>query len=265
MQSWSLPVPVTCVLVILAIAYSRGWRHLRNSLPNVFPMWRLAAFLGGLCALWLAVGSPLAAFDDQSLLVHMVQHLLLIAVAPPLILLGSPSQPLLHGLPERFVRGALGPILRWGPLHWAGRILTKPALCWLVATITLITWHFPAAFDFALRSETWHEVEHASFFTTSTLFWWPVMQPWPSVARWPRWSVPLYLFLGMLANDAVSAFLALCDRVVYSGKTAGLFDLSPLEDQAIAGALMWVFGTLVYLVAAVVITTQILMPTQSHE
>jgi cytochrome c oxidase assembly factor CtaG len=119
-----------------------------------------------------------------------------------------------------------------------------------------------------VHSQFWHEVEHASFFTTSLLFWWPVVQPWPSVARWPRWSIPLYLFLGTLANDAVSAFLALYDRVLYPSYASvpRPFNVSPLDDQAFAGAMMWVFGTFVYLVPAVVITMQILSPlgTQRH-
>jgi cytochrome c oxidase assembly factor CtaG len=260
LHAWSLPVPVTCVLALLAITYSRGWIHLRNVFPDLFPGWRLVAFLSGLASLWVAVGSPLAALDDELLLVHMLQHILLMAVAPPLILLGSPSHPLLHGLPQRFVRGTLGPVLRLSPLQWLGRTLTQPAICWLVATITVIAWHFPVPFEFALRSETWHEVEHASFFTTSILFWWPVMQPWPSAPRWPRWSIPLYVFLGMLANDAVSSYLAFCDRVIYPSYAtgSGLLDLSPLEDQAIAGALMWVSGTFLYLIPAVVITIQTL-------
>ena len=125
-----------------------------------------------------------------------------------------------------------------------GNIHTRPAFCWLSATITVIVWHLPAVFEFALRSERWHEVEHACFFTTSILFWWPVVQPWPSIAKWPRWSIPLYLFLGVLANDALSAVLALWDRVLYPSYASTddrLFNISPLDDQAFAGALMWVF------------------------
>jgi putative membrane protein len=262
LQSWALPVPVSCVLLLAAIAYSRGWAHLRNVLPDLFPLWRLIAFLSGLVALWIAVGSPLAAFDDELLLVHMLQHILLMAVAPPLILLGSPTHALLHGLPQGFLRRILGPILRLPPVQRFGQTLAHPTFCWLASTITFVVWHFPAAFEFALRSETWHEIEHACFFTTSVLFWWPVIQPWPSVARWPRWSIPLYLFLGMLANDAVSAYLAFCDRVIYPsyGTASGLFDLSPLEDQAVAGALMWVSGTFICLVPAVLILVQTLAP-----
>ena len=262
LQSWTLPLPVTGVLVLVALVYVRGWLRLRNVVEDVFPVWRLAAFLGGVSSLWIAVGSPLAAFDDELLLVHMVQHLLLMAVSPPLILLGAPSQPLLHGLPQRLVRGVLGPLLRWPPVQWLGSAITHPAFCWLAGTVTLIVWHFPAAFEFALRSEAWHEVEHACFFTTSILFWWPVIQPWPSVARWPRWAIPLYLFLGMLANDGLSAFMAFCDRVLYPSYASGseLFNISPLDDQALAGALMWVFGTFAYLIPAVVITMEILSP-----
>jgi putative membrane protein len=266
-QSWVLPVPVTLVLVITALVYLRGWYRLRSLLPNVASTWRLACFMNGVFALWIAVGSPLAAFDDDLLSIHMVQHILLMAVAPPLILLGAPALPFLHGLPQKFVRSVLGPLLRWPRVQYLGRVLTHPVFCWLAATVTLIGWHSPTAFEFALRSDVWHEIEHACFFAASLLFWWPVVQPWPSVARWPRWSVPLYLFLGMMANDALSAFLTFCDRVLYPSyaSVSRLFPISPLDDQALAGALMWVFGSFVYLLPAVGITFQILSPFSSYD
>jgi cytochrome c oxidase assembly factor CtaG len=215
--------------------------------------------------MWIAVGSPLQAFDDDLLSIHMVQHVLLMAVAPPLILLGAPALPFLHGFPQRFARGALGPFLRCPPAQWLGRILTHPAFCWLAAMVALIGWHVPAVFELGLRSGRWHEVEHACFFATGLLFWWPVVQPWPSVARWPRWCIPLYLFLATLPCDALSAFLAFCDRVVYSSYLTAprLFNISPLQDQECAGALMWVCATFVYLIPAVVITVQILSPPRT--
>src|SRR5277367_262159 len=265
LQSWVLPVPVTLALVVAALVYLRGWYRLRSLLPNVASTWRLTCFMGGVLALWIALGSPLAAFDDDLLSIHMVQHILLMAVAPPLILLGAPALPLLHGLPQSFVRSGLGPILRWPPLQRLGHVLTHPIFCWLAATVTLIAWHSPTAFEFALHSDFWHEIEHACFFGTSILFWWPVVQPWPSVARWPRWSILLYLFLGMMANDALSAFLAFCDRVLYPSyaSPSRIFTISPLDDQALAGAVMWVFGSFVYLIPAVVITLQMLSPEGS--
>ena len=259
-------MPVTLALVVTTAVYLRGWFRLRNLLPGVASTWRLACFVSGMVALWIAVGSPLAAFDDDLLSIHMVQHILLMAVAPPLILLGAPALPLLHGFPQSFVRSGLGPLLRWAPLQWLGRVLTHPIFCWLAATITLIAWHSPRMFEFAVRSDFWHEVEHACFFTTSILFWWPVVQPWPSAARWPRWSVPLYLFTGMIANDTLSAFLAFCDRVLYPSyaSPSRFFAILPLEDQALAGALMWVFSSFVYLIPAVAVTLQLLSPNGSY-
>ena len=261
-DAWSLPVPVTLALVLAAFVYLRGWVHLRKVSPHAIPAWRLAAFVSGLFSLWIAVGSPLTAFDDDLLSIHMVQHVLLMAVAPPLLLLGAPALPFLHGLPKGFVQDALGPFLRWRYIARLGRILAEPVFCWLSAMIALIAWHVPTLFELGLRSEAWHEVEHASFLVTGLLFWWPVVQPWPSVARWPRWRIPLYLFLATLPCDALSAFLAFCDRVVYSSYLTGprLFNISPLQDQECAGALMWACATFAYLIPAVVVTIQILSP-----
>jgi cytochrome c oxidase assembly factor CtaG len=249
-------------LAITAFIYARGWIRIHGASPDAIPAWRFGAFLGGLFALWIALGSPLTSFDDELLTVHMIQHVLLMAVAPPLILLGAPALPLLHGLPQRFVRSALGPALRWQPLQKLGHTLIHPAICWLSAMAALVAWHLPALFELGLRSEFWHRVEHASFFATGLLFWWPVVQPWPTVARWPRWRIPLYLFMATLPCDVLSAFLAFCDRVVYPSYLSlpQTFFRSPLRDQECAGALMWVCATFVYLIPAVVVTTQLLSP-----
>jgi cytochrome c oxidase assembly factor CtaG len=132
--------------------------------------------------------------------------------------------------------------------------------------VVLIGWHVPAIFKLGLSSTLWHEVQQASFFFTGLLFWWTVIQPWPSVATWPRWRTPLYLFFATLPCDALSAFLAFCGRVVYSPYLSAprLFNISPLEDQECAGALMWACATFVYLIPAVVITTQLLSPPTTH-
>jgi putative membrane protein len=248
------------VLALAALVYGRGWRQLERHVPEIASPWCPSAFLGGLSALWVAVGSPLAAFDDALLSVHMVQHLLLSAVAAPLILLGAPALPLLHGLPWAVVARGVAPALRWAPVRAVGRLLGQPALCWSVAMAVFIGWHTPALFDLALRSGRWHAVEHASFLASGLLFWWPVVQPWPSRPTWPRWSMPLYLFLATLPCDALSAFLVFSDRVVYPGylsapRGAGL---SVLQDQACAGAVMWLCVTIAYVIPAVVITTRLL-------
>jgi putative membrane protein len=262
LESWSSPLWANASLCLTALVYFRGWLHIRAHIRELISGWRLAAFLSGLCSLWIAIGSPLAAYDDVSLSVHMVQHLLLMVVAPPLLLLGAPSLPLLRGLPQSVLRGIVGPFLRCEPVKSLGHLITHPAFCFFAATVALLGWHIPAAFELALRSESWHEVEHICFLATSLLFWWPAVQPFPSGAIWPRWSIPLYLFLGTLPGGALGAFLTFCDRVLYPSYAAApqIFGVSPLEDQVIAGALMWVIGTFVYTVPAAVITVRLLSP-----
>jgi putative membrane protein len=264
-ESMGLPVALASALAVVALVYGNGWFHLRRFVPQIASPWRPSAFLGGMLALWVAVGSPLAAYDEELLSVHMVQHLLLSAVAAPLLLLGAPAVPLLHGMPWIVLRG-LATLLRWPPAHALGRMLVRPVVCWSLAMAVFIGWHTPAIFDLALRSARWHAVEHASFLASGLLFWWPVVQPWPSRATWPRWSIPLYLFLATLPCDALSAFLAFSDRVVYPAYFSAPrhFGLSALQDQEGAGALMWLSVTIAYVIPAAVITIKVLSPERAH-
>jgi putative membrane protein len=257
---WTLPVSLDILLILEAVLYLRGWIRLRLSRVNIVPAWRAASFLLGLFLIWVAVGSPLAAFDEQLLTVHMAQHLLLMTIAPALILLGAPLMPLLHGLPRHFTQIFLAPLFRYPPAQRLGRLLSNPTLCWLAGAAALAGWHVPAAFAFTLQSETWHVVEHSSFLVAGFLFWWPVIQPWPSVAHEPRWFILPYLFLATLPCDILSAYLTFCERVVYPVylNTPRPFGISPLADQQCAGALMWTCITTLYLLPAAILTVQLL-------
>lgn len=266
-ELWSPSLGVASILSLAAFFYCRGWLRLRRNVPrNSISLLRLAAFLGGLLLVWVAVASPLAALDEALLSIHMVQHLTLMVIAPPLILLGNPAPALLQGLPRRAVRFLWGLLFRSNPVEWLAGILTRPLVCWGAAMSALIGWHLPAVFELGLRSDMWHEAEHACFLATGLLFWIPVIQPWPSVAKWPRWSIPLYLFFATLPCDALSAFLAFCDRVVYPSYLSAprVFGISPLGDQQCAGALMWACTTFAYLLPAVIITIQILSPAPAR-
>ncbi len=260
--SWTIPIPFTLAIILTGILYLRGWLHLRLASADVMPAWRACSFLAGVFLIWLAVGSPLALWDEELLTAHMVQHLLLMTIAPALILVGAPVMPMLHGLPQQFVRSVVGPVFRWAPIQLLGRVLSQPAICWLSATAALVGWHTPAAFNLALQSEWWHVLEHTCFLVAGFLFWWPVIQPWPSVAVWPRWSILLYLFSATLPCDILSAYLTFCDRVVYAAYLSSprLFGLSALKDQECAGALMWTCVTLVFLLPAAHITLELLAP-----
>jgi cytochrome c oxidase assembly factor CtaG len=254
-------------LVLAGWLYLRGWFHLRRTVPDIAPVGRVAALFGGLFLVWIAVASPLALLDEELLSVHMVQHLLLMTVAAPLILLGTPSMVLPYGLPPVFVGGVLRPFFRSPVAQRLGRVIPSPVFCWLAATTVLIGWHVPALYALGLKSHTWHEVEHACFFAAGLLFWWPVISPRPGAVRSFRWSIVLYLFLATLPCDALSAFLAFCDRVVYKPYLVvpRHFTISPLQDQECAGALMWVAVTFAYLMPAVVLTTRWLSTPKIHQ
>jgi cytochrome c oxidase assembly factor CtaG len=222
---------------------------------------RAALCILGLIALCLAVASPLGAIAHELLLMHMLQHVIVGAIAPPLIWLSAPVLPVLLGLPIWLARRTYA-ALAIGALRPLGRLLTHPFTAWLAATLTIIGWHVPAALETAQQSQSWHWIQNASFFVTGLLFWWPVVQPWPAGARLPRPVVPLYLFAATLPCDALSAFLVFCDRVVYRPAGPRQFGIDALADQQTAGAFMWVSITLLYVVPAIVMTVHALSPAQ---
>jgi len=251
-------------MILVALIYLRGWIRLRRLDVDRVQAWRASSFILGLFLIWVAIGSPLSALDQESLTAHMVQHLLLMTLAPPLILLGASVKTLLYGLPRRLVQ-AMGHSLQSPRLPQVSSALTHPAICWLGAASTLVAWHIPALFVLGLRSQVWHGIEQASFLATGLLFWWTVVQPLPSSLKWPESSILLYLFLATLPCDILSGFLVFCDRVVYPVFSPRSFGLSALEDQQCAGALMWTCVTVVYLIAAAVFTARLLSPQRSKD
>ena len=265
LTSWSLDPKLAFGLIILVLVYLRGWRVLHRVISVRFPVWRLVAFLGGLAALCIAIASPLDAFSGLLLSAHMVQHFLLMFVAPPLILLGAPLLPLLRGLPRGFVHDGLGPFLTWSVLRRFGNALTHPAVCGLAMVVSLCGWHLPAAFDLALRSPGLHKLEHACFFGTSLLFWWPVVRPFPSRPHWPLWAIPLYLLAADVVNTVLCAILTFSDRPLYSAyeTVPRLFGTTVLSDQVAAGVIMWIPGSVIFLVPATILAIQYLSPARA--
>jgi len=258
-ESWWSPGGLSLVLVAASILYLRGRHRLHSLSVHAISGWRAGSFFFGLILIRVALGSPLAMYDHELLTVHMVQHLLLMTFAPALILLGEPAVAILQGLPQ-FVRARLNTLFQKPPLRRLGRLLSHRAFCWIVSAATLVGWHVPNVFALGLQSQMWHAVEHASFLVAGFLFWWPVLQPWRSVAASPRWSILLYLFLATLPCDILSGFLVFSERVVYP-----IYLLAPrhlgmtaLEDQQCAAALMWTCVTIVYLVPAALLTTRML-------
>src|SRR6202162_1723733 len=178
---WEFPVPLTIALLFAAWLYLRGWIYIRLSSADVIPSWRALSYFLRLLLVATALGSPLAAYDHSLLTLHMIKHLLLMTVAPALILLGEPVRVFWIGIPP-LARRVFRRVLRRPLLRRFARVVTSPVLCWTVSAMTLLAWHLPALFTLGMRSETWHMAEEISFFAAGLLFWWPVIEPWPSAS-----------------------------------------------------------------------------------
>jgi len=257
---WDIPWGVTSALAAVCAIYVRGWAALRRTRANTLPAWRLIAFLSGIAALFIAVASPLDTFSETLLSMHMAQHFVLMSVAPPLIVLGSPFVPLVRGLPSWITRQIIGPLFRSFAFHWVQQRLSGLGFAWLAMNLAYVCWHIPRAYEFALSSEGWHNVEHLCFFLTSIQFWWPVIVPWPSRRRFDTWMVIPYLLTADLVNTGLSAFLCFSGRLLYPSYAVveRPFGIDALTDQIAAGAFMWVFGSLVFVVPAMALILRVL-------
>lgn len=262
LRAWSWPVlPLVGLLVTLAV-YLRGWFLARRTRPEQLPPWRAYSFFAGILAIWLAIASPIDALDDYLLTAHMVQHFILMSVAPPLLILGAPVVPLLRGLPRWVIKGPLHPVFASKGVQRVFHSLSHPVLIWLAMNVAYLGWHVPAAFEATFRSENIHETEHMCFLLTNIAFWWVVLQPWPAKSRWPRWAAIPFLLTSDLVNTMISALLTFSGRVLYPSYAAAprVSNLTALQDQVAAGSEMWILNSLVFLIPAMAITMQVLAP-----
>lgn len=259
LTSWTLDPRVIAILLGAALIYVRGWLRGRRLLHDERDAGRLACFLGGLAAIFIATESPLDSLDHFFLSAHMTQHLLLMMVAPPLLLAGHPVVPLLRGLPKAFVKEGLGPFLTWPALQRVLRSLLAPPVAFAIFAASTIFWHLPRFYELALGSSAWHALQHGSFFWTGILFWWPVVEPGPGRSHWPRWTKIPHLLAGDVVNTVLSAFFVFSGRVLYPAyQTIRVSRMSAQEDQTLAGLIMWVPGSVIYLIPALVIAARLL-------
>jgi putative membrane protein len=253
---WKLPIGLTVSIVLTALVYVRGWVALRRTRRAQFNDERLVSFLCGLLLLWIVIASPMDGFADALLTAHMIEHLLLMSAIPMLLLYGLPVVPLLRGLPRPLLRWVVGPLVRITALRHLAAWLVTPAVAWLGMNVAYLAWHVPAAYNRALENETVHGVEHLCFLFTSLLFWWYIFRPWPAKQRPDDWGMLVYLALGDVVMTMLSAFLAFCERPVYSYyvQHPNPFGISVLDDQVLGAVVMWVLGSFAYLLPAMVIT-----------
>ena len=250
--AWNLDPVILLALGIAVACYVPGlvavWR--RAGTGRGIARWRAAAWLGGMLALVAALVSPIDALGSALFAGHMVQHLLLVLVAAPLLVLGTPDLAFAWSMPARARR----PVGRW----WARsptartirRVLGNVAVATILHAIAMWAWHAPVLYEAALWHDGWHALEHASFLLTALLFW------WVAVHHRHRAAVAvLAIFITAMHSGILGAFLSLSSTPWYlgHGATVGQWGLTLLEDQQLAGLIMWIPASVVYIVAALAV------------
>ena len=244
--NWSihLSVLIGCALWIGAYLYAVGplRRRLNLSKDPVAPI-RVASFIGGTVLLFLSLNGPLHDLSDYFLFsAHMVQHLIITLIVPPLWLMG---------LPDWLVR----PVLRVGGIRSIARTLTNPLVAFAVYNIVFIGWHFPAFYDWALQVHAVHILQHTMFIAAATIMWYPVVTPLPELSRMQPPVRMLYLFAFSIPMSIISAIISLAPEAMYPWYVASprVWNISALDDQQLGGLIMWVPGMIVFWLAITVV------------
>lgn len=239
-----LPMLFACGL------YAAGCWHMQHArnLHKVLGLSRIAAFAAGMLVLAAALLSPLDALADQLFSAHMTQHLLLLMVAPPLLVWSRPLLAWLWALPLPRRRGLAR---RW---NGAGRLravhawLMRPLVIWLLASAALWLWHIPGFYDWALANEWVHVVEHLCFFLSSLAFWTLVVEPYDGARPNPGLAIVAVVAFA-LHSGILGALLTFASAPLYHTHNLSFPGLSPLEDQQVAGLIMWIPASVIYLAA----------------
>ena len=246
--AWPIDPGVLLPLVMAAVLYAAGLGRLRaRAGPQAYRVeaWCYAAGWGALAA---ALASPLHPLGSVLFSAHMAQHEVVMVLAAPLLVLGRPVVPFLFALPIGWRRriGAWARNPRWSA-GW-GR-LTEPLAAWVIHALAILVWHLPVLYGATLRSDAAHGLQHASFVGTALLFWWSLLQ---RGARARPGAAVLYLFLMALYTGGLGALITLSETPWYAayGAAAPAWGLTSLQDQQLAGLIMWMPGGLAYLVAA---------------
>lgn len=282
LSSWDWRPDVIIVLLLFGTLYVRGWSRLRQrtfssqrdrdrrrrtarSHWRLAARWRLVSYLAGLFFIGLALLSPIDILSQQLFLMHMIQHLLLIMIAPPLLLIANPMPFMLWGLPPRARRvagRALGVALgRESGFRRSLRTLTSPGLVWLFWVASVVGWHDPDAYNAALRSDLVHDIEHLFFFAAGMLYWWHVTGAGPRIHKQIGMVGRIGFVLAAIPpNMGLGVILAFIGEPIYTYYTAvpRLWSLSVLDDQRIGGVIMWVPGSMMYIIAALILISRLL-------
>ncbi len=251
---WSFDPPLLLVIV-LAILYWLGNRRTISPARTVLARrWQSACLYAGLAVLVIALSSPLDILSEQLFWAHMVQHVLLLVVAPPLIVLGRPWTRLWRSqrlsVRQSLARGlSRSESTRW--LRRSSRALGSPLAGFLAFSGVLLAWHVPVLFDATLRSGALHALEHTLFFTTALMFWKQVIDSPPLHARLSSVQRVAYLIGAMVVSWVLAIVLALAPHPLYAfyaHEASRPGGISALSDQQIAAGIMWVPGSITFVI-----------------
>jgi putative copper resistance protein D len=251
-QGWSFEPDIWLPIVLAGLAYWLARRHVDRRHPdNPVPAWRMWSWMAGLGALLLALTSPIERYDTTLFSAHMVQHLLLMLVAAPLLALAAPITLLLRVSRPDVRRRWILPVLHSRFV----RVVSHPLVAWCAFALVMWFAHFSSLFDAALEDETLHRFEHVLFITTALLFWWPVVGADPSPHRLSYPVRLFYLALGMPFSSFLGMVIFSAQSVLYPhyATLEREWGMAPIEDQAVAGGIMWAGGDVAFVVALVVV------------
>jgi putative membrane protein len=250
-HAWSFAPGVVLGLAASGGLYTIGLVRLRHrGRAQASRGVEVACFATGWVVLALALMSPLHQLGGALLSAHMVQHELLMLAAAPLLVLGRPLAPILWALPPA-ARHGLGRLAWRRSVRAVWSFITRPFVAWTLHATAILLWHLPPFYQRSMLSDTAHAAQHASFLITALLFWWALLRGYGVRGR--AGAAVLYLFGTAVYTGGLGALLTLSTRLwypLYLGRTAP-WGLTPLEDQQLAGLVMWMPGALVYLAAAI--------------
>ena len=239
--AWSIHPSTVVGLVALGALYL--WRLRRAKAGEHASVLRRISFLAALLVIFASLNGPIHDLSDTYLFsAHMVQHLMLTMLMPPLLIVGVPGW-------------MLRPLLRNRVVASVARVVTRPVACFAIFNIVIAMWHLPVFYNAAMDNHNIHILEHLMFMAAAVLMWWPLTSQLPEL---PRLSYPgqmLYCFLMIMPMSIVAVYISMADQVLYPAYAAAprITSLSPLEDQLLGGLIMWVPGGMIFMIIMSVI------------
>jgi len=263
---WSFDPPLVLVIDLAILYWIGDRRTVTPQRTRTAQRWRSACFYAALGVLAIALASPVELLSAQLFWVHMIQHVLLLVVAAPLFVLARPWIRLWRCLPlstRRSLARSLSHGERTAPLRRVCRTLGGPLPSFVVFSAVLLAWHVPGLFDATLRSSVLHALEHTLFFLTALMFWKQVIPSPPLRTRLVAAQRVLFAIGGMIVSWVLAVVLALAPNPLYSfyaHQASRPGGISALADQQLAAGVMWVPGSITFLIVVFVYVHRWLMP-----